>query len=312
MEGSVAFNDNQRDYFVDDLDLKHGKHMHCTEDRLDSGLDSMKEGEYQDILKDMEELKLAESQRECIQEPWKEQMTEDRDTLLHLAIIHEAKECIQQIIERSRNDPYLNFQNNQRQTPLHLAVITEQPLVVAALLQAGCDPRMPDQSGNTALHIACRQGSMSCFSVLVQYCSREHLTYILSCANYDGHSCLHLVSLHGYLHLVECLIQLGADVNVQEQCSGRTALHLAVDLQNPSLVNLLIEKGANVNSLTYGGFTPYHLTYGRQSAEIQQQLYKLTAPELRELPESDEEDETEEGSYSEDDDMYDDIQLVGC
>lgn len=118
-----------------------------------------------------------------------------------------------------------------------------------------------------------------------------------------GHSCLHLVSLHGYLHLVECLIQLGADVNVQEQCSGRTALHLAVDLQNPSLVNLLIEKGANVNSLTYGGFTPYHLTYGRQSAEIQQQLYKLTAPELRELPESDEEDETEEGSYSEDDDV---------
>lgn len=67
-------------------------------------------------------------------------------------------------------------------------------------------------------------------------------------------------------------------------------LHLAVDLQNAALVQRLLDLGANVNSLNYGGFTPYHLTYGRQNDEIRCQLYERTAQELRELPESESDD----------------------
>ena len=76
----------------------------------------------------------------------------------------------------------------------------------------------------------------------------------------------------------------------QEQCSGRTALHLAVDLQNSTLVRCLLSLGANVHSITYGGFTPYHLTYGRHNEEIRHQLYERTAQELRDLPDSESED----------------------
>lgn len=77
---------------------------------------------------------------------------------------------------------------------------------------------------------------------------------------------------------------------LQEQCSGRTSLHLAVDLQNATLVSRLLELGANVNCFNYGGFTPYHLTYGRQNEEIRCQLYERTPRELRALPESESED----------------------
>lgn len=62
-----------------------------------------------------------------------------------------------------------------------------------------------------------------------------------------------------------------------------------MDLQNPALVRRLLELGADVNCLNYGGFTPYHLTYGRHNEEIRSQLYEKTAQYLRELPESESE-----------------------
>lgn len=74
-----------------------------------------------------------------------------------------------------------------------------------------------------------------------------------------------------------------------------------MDLQNPSLVRCLLSLGANVNCFNYGGFTPYHLTYGRQSEEIRCELYEKTAQELRELPDSEsDESDMEEANTSED------------
>lgn len=72
------------------------------------------------------------------------------------------------------------------QTALHLAVITEQPLLVEKLLKAGSDARLSDDNGNTALHIACKRGSLACFGVITQNCSPCHLTPILSSPNYTG------------------------------------------------------------------------------------------------------------------------------
>ncbi|KAI1897800.1 hypothetical protein AGOR_G00087000 [Albula goreensis] len=293
MDVNRQYSRNQMDYDMDHPNPKLDK-MSCNEDRVDSGLDSLKEEEFRNIVEDMESLNMAavEPTRNDNNEPWKKEVTEDGDTFLHLAIIHEAKEQAIQMINLS-------------------PVIMEQPKIVEKLLVAGCDPLLVDSSGNTALHIACKRGSMLCFAVLTQVCPK-HLPSILKAPNYSGHNCLHLASIHGFLSLVESLIRLGADVDAQEQCNGRTALHLAVDLQNPELVKLLVTSGADVNSLTYGGYTPYHLTFGRQNGEIRQQLHDLTAQELRELPESESESEDSDvEAQSEDDEMYDDIHFVG-
>lgn len=74
-----------------------------------------------------------------------------------------------------------------------------------------------------------------------------------------------------------------------------------MDLQNPTLVRCLLNLGANVNCSNYGGFTPYHLTYGRENEEIRCQLYEKTAQELRELPDSEsDESDMEDLDMSED------------
>uniref|UniRef100_A0A671NRF7 NF-kappa-B inhibitor alpha n=1 Tax=Sinocyclocheilus anshuiensis TaxID=1608454 RepID=A0A671NRF7_9TELE len=287
---------NFQDCDMDEMDMKNRKMQHF-EERVDSGVDSLKEDEYMKIVKEMEILRFEDP------------IANPKGTYLHLAIIQEAEDYAIQIIKQCQNDLFLNRQNNQRETALHLAVITDQPHMVDRLLKAGCDPRLVDQSGNTALHIACKRGSLACFSVLTQI-QTQHLHSILSFPNYSGHTCLHIAAINNYLSMVESLVQLGADVNAKEQCSGRTSLHLAVDLQNLDLVHTLIALGADVNSLTYGGYTPYHLTFGRQNSEIQRQLYTRTAQELRAMPES-ESEESDEECFSDEDCMYDDIQFCG-
>ncbi|KFZ56848.1 NF-kappa-B inhibitor alpha, partial [Podiceps cristatus] len=198
------------------------------------------------------------------------------------------------------------------QTPLHLAVITDQPEIAEHLLKAGCDLEIRDFRGNSPLHIACQQGSLRSVSVLTQYCQPHHLLPVLQATNYNGHTCLHLASIQGYLAIVEYLLSLGADVNAQEPCNGRTALHLAVDLQNSDLVSLLVKHGADVNKVTYQGYSPYQLTWGRDNSSIQEQLKQLTTADLQMLPESEDEESSEsEPEFTEDELMYDDCLIGG-
>lgn len=69
---------NQLDY-LDEMDLKNVKH---TDDRLDSGMDSLKEDEYQQIVQDMEDLRFPRSTEESVHsyQAWKHEVTEDGDT----------------------------------------------------------------------------------------------------------------------------------------------------------------------------------------------------------------------------------------
>ncbi|XP_060615178.2 NF-kappa-B inhibitor alpha [Anolis sagrei] len=290
------------------------KERQLDQDRHDSGLDSMKDEEYEDLVRELEGIRLQPVLPDVAapQAAWKQQVTEDGDTFLHLAIIHEEKSLSLEIIRQAERDTaFLNFQNNLNQTPLHLAVITDQPEIAETLLKVGCDPEIRDFRGNTPLHIACERGSLSSVGVLTQYCQKQ-VCSLLQSSNYNGHTCLHLASIQGYLAIVEYLLSLGADVNAQEPCNGRTALHLAVDLQNQDLVTLLLNHGADVNRVTYQGYSPYQLTWGRSNSSIQEKLRQFTTLDLQMLPESEDEESCESDSeFTEDELLYDDCVIGG-
>ncbi|XP_069494542.1 NF-kappa-B inhibitor alpha [Ambystoma mexicanum] len=290
----------------------HKKEPAC-EERLDSGMDSMKEDEYEQMVHELQEIRLAPAPPAPEpSQPWHGQRTEDGDTFLHLAIIHKAQEqALRAVHLSSSNLAFLNTQNHLRQTPLHLAVVTEQPQITHALLKAGCDPDMRDFNGNTALHLACERGSLRAVGVLTQYCSQKQLRGLLQAINYNGHTCLHVATLHGFLALVESLVSLGADIDVQEPCNGRTALHLAVDLQNAALVSLLVKLGANVNCVTFQGYSPFQLTWGRDNQQIRSQLQSLTRSSLHDLPDSEDDSAQSDSDFSDDEMLYDDCQLMG-
>ena len=67
-----------------------------------------------------------------------------------------------------------------------------------------------------------------------------------------------MTCISGYFSIVQLLIENGADVNTKDN-HGWTPLHRAVLWEYIPIVKLLIQKGADVNLADEDGFTPLHI-----------------------------------------------------
>ncbi|KAM9241005.1 NF-kappa-B inhibitor epsilon [Leptosomus discolor] len=201
-------------------------------------------------------------------------VSEDGDTLVHLAIIHcvpaVALCCISQLPRE-----VLEIQNDLFQTPLHLAVYLEQPSVIQALIHKGVNPGLQDRNGNTPLHLACEQQRLRCAQQLLQGSALPGGTaqppqhaQDLQLQNWQGLACLHISTLKGNIPMMSLLLESGANIDVREGTSGKTPLHLAVECHNRRAVQFLLRRGAYVDAQMYNGCTPLHLAVGRKDAAI--------------------------------------------
>ncbi|NXO78917.1 NFKB1 factor, partial [Sitta europaea] len=191
------------------------------------------------------------------------------DNVLHLAIIHLHSELVKNLLEVMPDLNYndiINMRNDLYQTPLHLAVITKQAKVVEDLLKAGADVSLLDRHGNSVLHLAATEGDDKILSLLLRH---EKVSPMVNLPNAEGLSAIHMVVMANSMFCLKQLIAAGVNVNAQEQKSGRTALHLAVERENIPLAGcLLLEGDADVDSTTYDGTTPLHIAAGRGSTKL--------------------------------------------
>ncbi|KAM6136622.1 LOW QUALITY PROTEIN: nuclear factor NF-kappa-B p105 subunit [Phoenicopterus ruber ruber] len=190
------------------------------------------------------------------------------DNVLHLAIIHFHTELVKNLLavmpDLNYND-IINMRNDLYQTPLHLAVITKQAEVVEDLLKAGADVSLLDRHGNSVLHLAATEGDNKILSLLLKH----KISQMVDLSNGEGLSAIHMVVMANSMSCLKQLIAAGVNVNAQEQKSGRTALHLAVEHENIPLAGcLLLEGDADVDSTTYDGTTALHIAAGRGSTKL--------------------------------------------
>ncbi|NXI38931.1 NFKB1 factor, partial [Galbula dea] len=191
------------------------------------------------------------------------------DNVLHLAIIHLNAELVKNLLEVlsgwNCND-IINMRNDLYQTPLHLAVITRQAEVVDDLLKAGADVSLLDRHGNSVLHLAATEGDDKILNLLLKH---EKIPPMVNLSNGEGLCAIHMVVMANSMSCLKQLIAAGVNVNAQEQKSGRTALHLAVEQENIPLAGCLLLQGdADVDSTTYDGTTPLHIAAGRGSTKL--------------------------------------------
>ncbi|XP_028858757.1 NF-kappa-B inhibitor epsilon [Denticeps clupeoides] len=238
-------------------------------------------------------------------------VTDDGDTTLHLAIIHEDEGLADALIRLFPKE-LLDIQNDLYQTPLHLATYLNLSSLVRSLVQHGANLAMQDQDGNTPLHVACEHGRAECVSELTHNIPPTQLAPVLEAQNWKGVTCLHLATMHQRHRLMKLLIKKGADLNIQEGTSGKTPLHMAVELHDVTGARLLLAKGANVDVTMFNGCTPLHLAVGRQDTAIADLLCQSGADKMiRNI-----EDETALDLADGNDDIlalfpFDDIQISG-
>ncbi|XP_061610617.1 NF-kappa-B inhibitor epsilon [Phyllopteryx taeniolatus] len=194
-------------------------------------------------------------------------ITEDGDTILHLAIIHEDAFIAKQLIQLFPKE-VLDIQNNLYQSPLHLATYLNLTEVVKSLVGKRVGIELQDQDGNTALHVACHHGLTMCATEMASEMSPSRLALVLETQNWRGLACLHVAALSRQHQIMKLLMMKGADLNIQEGTSGKTALHLAVEMHDATSVKLLLSSGANVDAAMFNGCTPLHLAVGRQDTAI--------------------------------------------
>ncbi|XP_030878473.1 nuclear factor NF-kappa-B p100 subunit isoform X3 [Leptonychotes weddellii] len=207
---------------------------------------------------------------------------ENGDTPLHLAIIHGQTSVIEQIahvIYHARHLGVVNLTNHLHQTPLHLAVITGQKSVVSFLLQVGADPALLDRHGDSAVHLALRAGAGA--PDLLRALLRSGvptMPQLLHMPDFEGLYPIHLAVRARSPECLDLLVDSGAEVEAAERQGGRTALHLATEMEELGLVTHLVTKlRANVNARTFAGNTPLHLAAGLGSPTLTRLLLKAGA-----------------------------------
>jgi ankyrin repeat protein len=138
------------------------------------------------------------------------------------------------------------------------AIVRDDPVTINQLIQRGFDPSSRDPKGQTALFVALRAQSLKAAEALLAGPQPD-----INALNETGESALMMAALKGQLDWVKRLLERGAQVNKP----GWTPLHYAATGPNPLVVQLLLDRGADINAESPNRTTPLMMAarYGSEA-----------------------------------------------
>lgn len=123
---------------------------------------------------------------------------------------------------------------------------------------------------NSLLHIAASKGQLEVLDIYLQRCP-----FTLELCNRAGQTALHLAAREGHLELVTYLLSAGALPDLTDD-RGNTALHYAAQWNRRPVVDTLLASGANYLARNEAGWLPSDVAYDFSlQREIQDKVREL-------------------------------------
>ena len=143
----------------------------------------------------------------------------------------------------------LNHQDSNNCTALHVAVESKHADVVQVLIDAGADIEMKTNKGHSPLDVASVSGALTTMKMLVKAGADIRDT------DTNGCRCLILAAYFGHTDIMRYLVGL-PEVDLDHKC---TALHAAVQVNHPDIVQVLIDAGTDIEMKNNDGRSPLHM-----------------------------------------------------
>ena len=164
--------------------------------------------------------------------------------------------------------PMTDVEDWQGLTPLGFASFCGHEPIVRLLINSGTDIEDTDRSCLVALPHACSEGHEGVARLLLRSGAEvgKNLNAINIYSTYKSRA-LHLAVRNGHKNIVQLLIDRGADIEAQDY-EGFTPLCKATRLYHESIINLLLEEGANVNKRDNQGMNATHFALESAMSEL--------------------------------------------
>ena len=171
------------------------------------------------------------------------------------------RQCI--VLKARKAD--VDVPNSKDETPLQIALYCGHSSIVELLLKYGADATVCDPDGNSTLHLCVIHADEALEAILS---SGQLDAKIINGLNDEGFSALHLAAQLDKVNAINLLTKHGAEVDLPDGKSGRTALYHAAERKHYRSQKALVNNGADMREPTFTGSTPFLITRSDAIAQI--------------------------------------------
>lgn len=194
---------------------------------------------------------------------YRHNVEKENSSALFWAAKHGQEATAKMLLLSEGADVRATTRDGVRQTALHQASLRGHVRIVEILIRNGADVEAEDCAGMTSLHLAVRRRFKSVTRMLLENGADIRKPYPFS-----YHTVLHEATW-GSVAMVQLLLEKGADIEALDE-NKQTPLHYAVGLHrshwrgNLAIVRYLIENHANPHARDIHGQTPRDLAAENQ------------------------------------------------